>query len=403
MNQNNKKMIWLYTAYALILIFIFYLFLVCSDYLLGKWISKKNEQEVTQAELIERARITSEDNPQRDEAIKKGYKPLFYPETIDNYRPLKELSRDIGGAPLAPQPYSNLYFCNEGYGLIKYRSDRFGFRNDDKLWDQKIDILLIGDSFTHGACVKEADSISGSLLETFKVLNLGTYGNHAIHYAAIEKTFIPVVKPRIAITIFYANDNEDDSDSIIWDRYFKENFHYLEFADNKYELSSKITDFYSKAEYLIEHLLNGKESPDEFIKFHAPAGFAEKLKKYLYIPTIRKIIDNYMKLEGLKDTLPSSNILAIDTLKASCEQFGCKPMIAYIPNSNFWRPDPRSSNYLKLLRNYCQSKDILFVDLSTSVQSLGEQAYAPKGPHLSPAGYQASSKTLLQHIEQIIK
>ena len=31
--------------------------------------------------------------------------------------------------PLGGKPNSKTYFCNEGYGLVKYQSDRFGFRN----------------------------------------------------------------------------------------------------------------------------------------------------------------------------------------------------------------------------------------------------------------------------------
>jgi hypothetical protein len=152
-----------YIAYTVLLFLFIYATLVIGDYLLGKWISKNNESQISKAEIIERNRILNEDIKLRDEAINQGYKPLFYPETLDMYEPLKKLAEDLNVAPLAPQAAAKIYFCNEGYGLIRYKTDRFGFRNEDALWDKHVDAILIGDSFTHGACVKDEDTISGYL------------------------------------------------------------------------------------------------------------------------------------------------------------------------------------------------------------------------------------------------
>ena len=48
--------------------------------------------------------------------------------------------------------------CNEnGYYAID-KSDRYGFNNEDSLWDQdNIDILVIGDSYAYGECVNRKD------------------------------------------------------------------------------------------------------------------------------------------------------------------------------------------------------------------------------------------------------
>ena len=70
---------------------------------------------------------------------------------------------------------SRTIHCNEnGYYSI-YNSDRYGFNNPDESWDEKeIEYLLVGDSFTHGACVNRPNDI-GSLLRNLSnkpVLNL---------------------------------------------------------------------------------------------------------------------------------------------------------------------------------------------------------------------------------------
>ena len=62
----------------------------------------------------------------------------YYPETSKNY--VKEI------VPIA-QPNKNVYYCNEGYGMINFKTDRMGFRNNNSVWDdlkiKKISYLLV--------------------------------------------------------------------------------------------------------------------------------------------------------------------------------------------------------------------------------------------------------------------
>ena len=54
--------------------------------------------------------------------------------------------------------------CNENGEYSMYKSDRYGFNNNDLEWDKnQIEYLLIGDSYTHGACVKREENIGGQL------------------------------------------------------------------------------------------------------------------------------------------------------------------------------------------------------------------------------------------------
>ena len=58
--------------------------------------------------------------------------------------------------PIGSLPYQDSYYCDEGYGLVTFETDRFGLRNKDEKWDNLFDqsnIFVLGDSFTHGACV----------------------------------------------------------------------------------------------------------------------------------------------------------------------------------------------------------------------------------------------------------
>lgn len=82
--------------------------------------------------------------------------------------------------PLGGISNTNTVYCNEGGEYLVYKSDRFGFNNNDLVWQNgTADWILIGDSFTLGACVKPSFNIAGQLerLTGSKVINLGNSGN----------------------------------------------------------------------------------------------------------------------------------------------------------------------------------------------------------------------------------
>ena len=100
-------------------------------------------------------------------------------------------------------------FCNEsGYWAI-YDSDRYGFNNPDKEWDAKeIDYLIVGDSFAHGACVNEKDSVGSNLriISNKRLLNLGIEGNGPMLEYATLREYLKIKKVNRVVWIYTGND-----------------------------------------------------------------------------------------------------------------------------------------------------------------------------------------------------
>jgi len=99
-------------------------------------------------------------------------------------------------------------YCNEsGYYSI-YQSDRYGFNNPDTEWDSKeIEYLLVGDSFTQGACVNRPDDIASVIRRYSKknVLNLGQGGNGPLlEYATLKEYLTPNIKN--VLWLYFEND-----------------------------------------------------------------------------------------------------------------------------------------------------------------------------------------------------
>ena len=118
-------------------------------------------------------------------------------------------NKNIEIFPFSGVSNSKTVYCNEnGYYSI-YDSDRYGFNNPDNEWDKKeTEYLLVGDSFTHGACVNRPNDMASVLRTLSKktVLNLGYRGNNPlIEYAVLREYLVPSVK-NIVWFFFEGND-----------------------------------------------------------------------------------------------------------------------------------------------------------------------------------------------------
>ena len=100
--------------------------------------------------------------------------------------------------------------CNENGYFSKYYSDRYGFNNKDDLWDKKVELLLIGDSYSHGACVDYPDTFAGNLNLKYNTISLGYGGNGPIIELGTIKEYINLINPKKIIWFFTeGNDIQD--------------------------------------------------------------------------------------------------------------------------------------------------------------------------------------------------
>ena len=302
------------------------------------------------------------------ELIKEGYLPLFYPHFTK-----KNLIADNTIYPLGSLPYKKTLLCDEGYGFIKYFSDRFGFRNNDKKWELNSinNIYVVGDSFVHGYCVKNEDTIVANIEKKtgINTFNLGMSSSDPYEYSAVLKDLVrPILNQKKehknhVVLIFYANDNRSinkkaekilsNSSSILSEEntnyfYPKPNSSYLKalsvLIKNNYPLSKK--------EILKEIRLNNYK--DSF--------FSRNITLY----TLRDKIRIKQKLKNLLGFEKSNNQnkiakeindfsiteKTIILLSKICKT-NCKPIIVYIPNSLYWRPyNQRSNSYKMEIKRY---------------------------------------------------
>jgi hypothetical protein len=144
--------------------------------------------------------------------LRREGKKVYYAITPSSFlNPDGYMDKEYKIHPLSSIPNKTLLACNEHGTWLTFESDEHGFRNPKGIYNKKIDIILVGDSFTEGLCVEDGNDIAGWLrkLTGMNVLNLGYGSNSSLIELATIKEYAEPFKPGFVFMIYYAgNDME---------------------------------------------------------------------------------------------------------------------------------------------------------------------------------------------------
>ena len=162
-------------------------------------------------------------------------------------------------------------------------TDRYGFNNLDSSWDQDVDFVVIGDSFTYGICVKTEDNFVSNLssFSNLNGINLGQSGNGPLLSFAALKEFGIATNPQKVIHLIYENDIKD--------------------LDNEMK-NSFLTETYLNNDKLQNLLLKQNEVDDLLLnapKFNIDYIFKERVESYKNIR--KQILKKIWKLGNLRE------------------------------------------------------------------------------------------------------
>ena len=102
-------------------------------------------------------------------------------------------------------------FCNEVRVWVSYRADEIGYNNPKGIWNEKLDAVLVGDSFTHGACEETSNTIAGRMRASgLKVASAGySQAGPLRELAALVETVARYRPPIVYWNYFSGNDLKD--------------------------------------------------------------------------------------------------------------------------------------------------------------------------------------------------
>jgi len=306
------------------------------------------------------------------------------PEITISVGPQNYLNKSKPLFPLSGISNSETIYCNEnGYYSI-YQSDRYGFNNPDEEWEKKeIEYLLIGDSFTHGACVNRPNDIASVLrtLSKKSVLNLGYSSNGPlIEYATLKEYLKSNVK-KILWIYSETNDFRDlynEMNENILMNYFND----IAFTQNlklkQNEINTIVINFIKEKEKEKESIIENKSFKFKLIKFIKIFNI-----RILIFPAPAPALEFKKILELTKDLAIKNN---------------SKLYFVYLPTIDRYKTKYNNNDNYYLVKDIVKELNIPFIDIDKEVLEKEENPlklfpFEQLG-HYNIEGYEKISKTI---------
>lgn len=345
---------------------------------------------------------------------------IFYPAYNQKYN----LSKLNEIATLSGVSKRLTIFCREQNKYSLYESDRYGFNNPDKVWDEKnLEYLFIGDSFVHGSCVEQDNNVVSKFSKLTKKnsLNLGMGGNGPLIELATLIEYGIKFKPKKVFWFYYeGNDLQSDLVREVKDpkllKYLKKNH-----SNNliyKQKLIDEINNnFLKKNFYEKEININHNKSIkiNKYLKLNNLKLFLKdnftyfekrkykNFKKENYKNLQAKIYNiNQTSLKNFKKIILNAN----DLIKKNNGEF----YFVYVPE--YWRyryksfQDQDIQKYYQsknLIINLIKDNNINLIDLDTELFRKEKKPleYYPFGlyGHFNESGYELIAKFIKEKIK----
>ena len=119
--------------------------------------------------------------------------------------PWADLGYTNGILPIGGSARRDWVYCNEsGYWPV-FRTDRYGFPNDDSNWDRAgRRVMIVGDSYAAGECVHRTESIAARLgARGYAAVTLGVSGNGPLAELASLREYGPLFRPQAVIWFYF--------------------------------------------------------------------------------------------------------------------------------------------------------------------------------------------------------
>ena len=252
--------------------------------------------------------------------------------------------------PLSGLPNAMTIFCREnGYYNI-YQSDRYGFNNPDKEWDsEKIEYLLVGDSFTQGACVNRPHDITSVLrkLSNKSAINLGYSSSGSLTQFASLREYLQKNVKNVIFLYFEGNDNGellDELNNKILLNYLK-NESYSQNLSQRQDLQIKIVNKLIQEDF---------QKKNKFIKFSTLRDFIKlRYIRGLFINEKINFRPEFEKIIKLSNKLSKEN--------------NSNFFFVYLPEFTRYKSKDYDLNNYQRIKSIVNYLDIPFIDIHKQV------------------------------------
>ena len=154
--------------------------------------------------------------------------------------------------PLGLIPNKLTVYCNEIGKWFVFKSDNHGFNNPNHVWEKKkIDMVALGDSFTHGACIPDNKNFVNLIRKDYpSIINLGIGGNNPLSNLASLIEYAYPKKPKIILWFHFAGNDLSGmmnyKDHVLYNKYLSDNNFSQNLLERSKEIEEKMISFFLK-------------------------------------------------------------------------------------------------------------------------------------------------------------
>lgn len=301
--------------------------------------------------------------------------------------------------PVAPAPGRvTVVLCNGPEGTITYPSDRFGFDNVDSLWDQdSVDVVLIGDSYTHGVCVPRGKETAGRLRDRWSTLNLGMSGAGPLTELGILREYATDVATPVVVWDYYEGNDLTDL------RVESGRDWLTAYLDPGYDqrLDAKRPAIDTQYESWLDSLIALGPGP---VTGHVEArGPVQLVRDALRLRTLRTLAHfgvHFPRRQSVLGSLPGVLSRANDDVSSR----GGRLLLVYIPSyaryDTWFGEGPPGHDELS---RFAQEERIPMIDLDSAFRATGDPRSLWSNPrgHLNEAGYEIVAGSIAAALDSL--
>lgn len=290
--------------------------------------------------------------------------------------------------PLGTIVNKRISICEEDEGPIIKQSDRYGFFNEDELWNiRKHNILLIGDSHANGDCVYDTP---------FKILNekfnkntvtLGIGGNGPLITYAVTKEYLQNFETDYIYYILATNDYSRENFSILAIDFEREisnkillkllKTSYTQGYFDKGALNILSENLFKQSQILVSNYDNDKfNNKIIFLKEFFSLRFLLRTSYNIIIPRIKP---------GIRYLNKENENLLIETYKKTNKLYPNRIIFIIRPNINCVMRDDAEYSYIRKILINADIDDENIID--TTKELCNHKLWSIKGNHLNKKGY----------------
>jgi len=369
---------------TLLVAFSIVITLLCIGIYIELFIPKHAYQSENNVDLRSKKEVLSELNSKGILAYPAIFPQLFVKNNgINGIFPLSGISNALS------------VHCNESGKWAIYTSDRYGFNNSDSIYNNSIDTVLIGDSFTQGACVQKNETIAAHMNERgHKTISLGMEDNDPVLEYATLLEYAPVIKPKNIVWLYYEGNDlrgiPSEMQVEILQKYFNDINFSQDLAQKQKNTDGMLKDFIEEYDDNKNKYSNAIVSVKKIITFY----FLRQMISGAFPDDNKKVIYD-KSFEIFKDIIIRANNFA----KINNQNF----YFVYLPQFARYDGNKIDLDYKTQITSFIHEQNITMIDFDDTLRNLEDPLsifpYRKNG-HYTSEGYKLVGNEITKAIRK---